>query len=85
MAAVAELNDSLNEANQCAEMRVFLGQCKPNGHAMRFEPVIYRLSHATLTMIVKLKDEPEMAWRHVKADEFKDAAGAAFGVLAKSP
>jgi hypothetical protein len=83
MAAAEELNNALREAHECTEMRVFIGSGKPDGHAMRYEPVIYRMTHATLSLTVKFREEPQMGWRHVKRDDFEDAAGSRFAVLKK--
>ena len=71
MAAVDELNKALEEANDCAEMRVFLGSWKDEGKPRRFEATVYRLAHASMTFSL----EPKMMWRHVKDAGFQDSAG----------
>lgn len=84
--ATNELNEALQEAHECAEMRVFLGMMdRTRDHAMRFDPMIYRLTHSTMTMIVKIADKPQMEWRQVKDPRFKDAAGVGLGALDKKP
>lgn len=77
--AVRELNSALTEAHECAEMRVFLAATPITADdPMRIEPLIYRLSHSTVTFKVKLVGHDEgTQWRQVKDPEvFKQAAGA---------
>lgn len=82
LAAVSEINSALVEANECAEMRVFLAHSKADGEAMRFEPQIYNLTHSTLTFRIQQREgEVEKMWRLVKDPAFKDAAGQALGAL----
>lgn len=82
MDATSELNNALQEAHECAEMRVFLGmRDRTVDHAMRFDPLIYRMTHSTMTLIVKIADKPQMEWRQVKDPRFKDAAGVGLGAL----
>lgn len=84
LAATHELNKALEEAHQCAEMRVFIMTAKSDGEAMRFEPQIYNLTHSTLTYRIEVQEEAsEKMWRLVKDPRFKDAAGQAFNALRK--
>lgn len=87
MAAVSEMNNSLKEAHECAEMRVFMGvTAKSAAGPMLFNPQIYRLTHSTMTFSVKIanpEDEPKMSWQAVKNPSFQDAAGQGLDALRK--
>lgn len=87
LAAVAELNKSLEEAHECAEMRVFLAMFRSDGErAVRLEPQIYNLTHSTLSYRISFKhdDAQKMEWRAVKDPAFKDAAGQGLRALNKN-
>lgn len=84
LAATSELNKALEEAHECAEMRVFIGAIKSEGHSMRYEPQIYNLTHSTLTYKISFPDsETEKRWQLVKNAIFKDAAGEGLRALSK--
>lgn len=74
--AVQEFNEAIKEAHECTEMRVFIstagnGEMKP----LQLSPQIYRMTHSTLTFVIKPAVESKMEWRQVKDPAFKDAAG----------
>lgn len=76
LAATDELNEALQEANECAEMRVFIGASKVDGEGARYHPQIYSLTHSTLTYRVEAADgKTRMAWQLVKDPAYRDAAG----------
>lgn len=84
MAAVTEINAALQEAHECAEMRVFLAaRQRTADHAMNFQPQIYRLTHSTMAFTIKVNQDadPKMQWRAVKDPAFEEAAGVGLSVL----
>lgn len=84
MNAVTELNNALQAAHECAEMRVFLAlRDRSTDHAMSFQPQIYRLTHSTMAFTVKFAKDDEPQWRAVKDPAFRDAAGVGLSAIEK--
>lgn len=82
--AVTEMNAALDAAHKCAEMRVFLKIAdRTHEHALRFEPLLYRLTHSTTSMVVHFRPDQEQAWRVIKDPAFEDAAGVGLDALKK--
>lgn len=82
MAAVAELNQSLQEAHERVALRVFLRPLERTAkNAMRYEVMIYKLSHATLTMRVEMANPEEKDWTYVKDPSMQDAAGQGWSAV----
>lgn len=72
---VLQLNKLFKEAHERSDMRVFLSaEGDGNGAARprQFNYHIYRLTHSTITMAVRLA---EPMWRQVKDPSYQDVAG----------
>lgn len=76
IAAVTEINAALQEAHDCAEMRVFLATSEKR--PMQFGYAIYRLTHSVVTFVAAEKE-----WTSVKDPRFENAAGQGLDALRK--
>lgn len=85
--ATHEFNESLKEAHQCAEMRVFIGASgKGEEHPMQLQPQIYKLTHSTMVFAIKYEagnpaDTKKQMWQQVKSPAFQDASGIGLRAL----
>jgi hypothetical protein len=76
IAALAEVNESLEQCHQCSDMRVFLSVTKSESEPARFRPQIYRLDYSQMTLTVRPQ---KMEWQVMKDPAFQDVAGKPLG------